>query len=215
MAYLYDHETNKQRIIENETDDLLDSYYDARMAVGEAAKKYGNIAPETQALRGVMFGYQNTAIRIIVRVASRAGVSYSEEFISYWENRAAYFPFGDIMRSVAQESEQADPATSTGQPAAELAVKASTKSSPRNEYSERVRTKIVYELMKRAGMIDQQILDNTQIATFIRAVIGGNPDVEIRRTNCYRYINERLSRKDEATISALFEPFDKKQTRDK
>lgn len=215
MAYLYDHETNKQRIIENETDDLLDSYYDARMAVGEAAKKYGNIAPETQALRGVMFGYQNTAIRIIVRVASRAGVSYSEEFISYWENRAAYFPFGDIMRSVAQESEQADPATSTGQPAAELAVKASTKSSPRNEYSERVRTKIVYELMKRAGMIDQQILDNTQIATFIRAVIGGNPDVEIRRTNCYRYINERLSRKDEATISTLFEPFDKKQTRDK
>ena len=215
MAYLYDHETNKQRIIENETDDLLDSYYDARMAVGEAAKKYDNIAPETQALRGVMFGYQNTAIRIIVRVASRAGVSYSEEFISYWENRAAYFPFGDIMRSVAQESEQADPATSTGQPAAELAVKASTKSSPRNEYSERVRTKIVYELMKRAGMIDQQILDNTQIATFIRAVIGGNPDVEIRRTNCYRYINERLSRKDEATISALFEPFDKKQTRDK
>ena len=215
MAYLYDHETNKQRIIENETDDLLDSYYDARMAVGEAAKKYGNIAPETQALRRVMCGCQYTAIRIIVRVASRAGVSYSEEFISYWENRAAYFPFGDIMRSVAQESEQADPATSTGQPAAELAVKASTKSSPRNEYSERVRTKIVYELMKRAGMIDQQILDNTQIATFIRAVIGGNPDVEIRRTNCYRYINERLSRKDEATISALFEPFDKKQTRDK
>ena len=215
MAYLYDHETNKQRIIENETDDLLDSYYDARMAVSAAAKRYGDNAYETQSLRGVMFGYQNTAIRIIVRVASRAGVSYSEEFISYWENRAAYFPFGDIMRSVAQESEQADPATSTGQPAAELAVKASTKSSPRNEYSERVRTKIVYELMKRAGMIDQQILDNTQIATFIRAVIGGNPDVEIRRTNCYRYINERLSRKDEATISALFEPFDKKQTRDK
>lgn len=215
VSFLYDHEASKQRIIENETDDLLDSYYDARMAVGEAAKKYGNIAPETQALRGVMFGYQNTAIRIIVRVASRAGVSYSEEFISYWENRAAYFPFGDIMRSVAQESEQADPATSTAAPAAELAAKASTKGRPRNEYTELVRTKIVYELMKRAGMIDLQILDNTQIATFVRAVIGGNPDVEIRRTNCYRYINERLSRKDEATISALFEPFDKKQTRDK
>lgn len=217
VSYLYDHEASKQRIIENETDDLLYSYYDARIAVGEAAKKYGNSAPETQALRGVMNEYYKIVTFVIVRIARSVGALYSEEFISGWEARAQNFPFRDIMRSIAQESWQAAPATSTGQPATEQTVTAtaSTKRVPRNAYTERVRTHIVYELMKRAGIIDLQIIDNTQIATFVRAVIGGNPDVDIRRTNCYRYINERLSRKDEATISAIFEPFEKKQTSDK
>ena len=157
----------------------------------------------------------NTLVNVITDlcdVASLNGFSFYDVF----ENRG-FDPA--LLHSVlgTTPAQIGQPTAATGQPTAEQTVTAtaSTKRGPRNAYTERVRTHIVYELMKRAGMIDLQILDNTQIATFVRAVIGGNPDVEIRRTNCYRYINERLSRKDEATISALFEPFDKKQTRDK
>lgn len=175
-----------------------------------------NISKKKEEFRGYCAGsIYITLVNVITDlcdVASLNGFSFYDVF----ENRG-FDPA--LLHSVlgTTPAQIGQPTVATGQSTAEQTVTAtaSTKRGPRNAYTERVRTHIVYELMKRAGMIDQQILDNTQIATFIRAVIGGNPDVEIRGTNCYRYINERLPRKDEATISALFEPFDKKQTRDK
>lgn len=217
MAYLYDHETNKQRIIENVTDDLLYSYYDARIAVGEAAKKYGNSAPETQALRGVMNGYCSTVTLVIVRIARRAGALYSENFISGWEARADYFPFGEIMRGATPNPGQAAPATSTGQPAAEQPVTAtaSTKRGPRNAYTERLRTHIVYELMKRAG-IKIGTYDKTDIARVIIPAIGGNPDVRVGDSNVYKkHLSADLTPQEKAIISDLFEKFDKEQTNGK
>lgn len=217
VSFLYDHEASKQRIIENETDDLLYSYYDARIAVGEAAKKYGNSAPETQALRGVMNEYYKIVTFVIVRIARSVGALYSEEFISGWEARAKNFPFRDIMREAEPNPGQAAPATSTGQPATEQPVTAtaSTKRGPRNAYTERLRTHIVYELMKRAG-IKIGTYDKTDIARVIIPAIGGNPDVRVGDSNVYKkHLSADLTPQEKAIISDLFEKFDKEQTNGK
>ncbi len=188
VSYLYDHEASKQRIIENETDDLLYSYYDARIAVGEAAKKYGNSAPETQALRGVMNGYCSAVTLVIVRIARRAGALYSETFISEWEERAAYFPFGKVMRKARQDAEQAAPATSTGQPAAELAV----QTPERRRNKGKTKKARVFELcdLMRKDRERYAKMDATVVADEIRNFMGEELDKAIKNTVTYKYVRE-------------------------
>lgn len=157
----------------------------------------------------------NTLVNVITDlcdVASLNGFSFYDVF----ENRG-FDPA--LLHSVlgTTPAQIGQPTAATGQPTAEQTVTAtaSTKGRPRNVYTERLRTHMVYELMKRVG-IKLRTYDKTDIARFIRAAIGGNTSTEIRDSNIYKkHLLDDPTPQEEAIISALFEPFDKKQTSDK
>lgn len=175
-----------------------------------------NISKKKEEFRGYCAGsIYITLVNVITDlcdVASLNGFSFYDVF----ENRG-FDPA--LLHSVlgTTPAQIGQPTVATGQPTAEQTVTAtaSTKRGPRNAYSERLRTHIVYELMKRAG-INLRIYDKTDIARLIQAAIGGNPDVRVGDSNVYKiHLSADLSPQEEKTISALFKPFEKEQTNGK
>lgn len=210
-SYLYDHEANKQRIIENVTNDLLTGYYETRTSLTRikndkkkrAAAKAGAAAPSPEAdekeQRAVMLTYHNVAAMVMVDICRRVGGSYSDEFIRRWEektSRTGYFPFGDLMRMNARPTPSPTDNAQPEQP-----------EIPTNEYKGKtlpvhVRAAIVEKLLSIAGVTAKSTSnptgthDKTTVCKFVTAVIGGNTDAaEVGNTYVYRYIGRQLTTK--------------------
>ena len=216
-SYLYDHEANKQRIIENVTDDLLTGYYETRTSLTKikndkkkraAAAKAGAAAPSPEAdekeLRAVMLTYHDVAAMVMVDICRRVGGSYSDEFIRRWEektSRTGYFPFGALMRTNARATPSPTDNAQPEQP------EAPTKQRKEKKIlSERIRIAAVYKLMEQQGATLAKY-DRTVIAKFIRDIIGGNPNVIIKNTNVYKALPVELTPEEEKNIAELFKPF--------
>ena len=209
-SYLYDHEANKQRIIENVTDDLLTGYYETRTSLTKikndkkkraAAAKAGAAAPSPEAdekeLRAVMLTYHDVAAMVMVDICRRVGGSYSDEFIRGWEektSRTGYFPFGALMRTNARATPSPTDNAQPEQPEA-----------PTNEYKGKtlpvhVRAAIVEKLLSIAGVTAKSASnptgthDKTTVCKFVNAVIGGNTGAaEVGNTYVYRHIGRPLT----------------------
>lgn len=86
--------TDREIIIENVINSLLSAYYDTRSfigEIGEADKEKANL------LRGAMNLFYETILHV-TSLSQNLRIKINSDFISNWENRASYFPFGDFMR---------------------------------------------------------------------------------------------------------------------
>lgn len=220
-SYLYDHEANKQRIIENVTDDLLTGYYETRTSLTKikndkkkraAVAKAGAAAPSPEAdekeLRAVMLTYHDVAAMVMVDICRRVGGSYSDEFIRGWEektSRTGYFPFGALMRTNARATPSP---TDNAQPEqSEQLAQPEQPEAPTNGYKGKtlpvhVRAAIVEKLLSIAGVTAKSTSnptgthDKTTVCKFVNAVIGGNTGAaKVGNTYVYRYIGRQLTTK--------------------
>lgn len=198
--------------IESLTDDLLHGYYTARhnMKVGadpDAGKYwrdketsdvrlkrlYEALAADIESLdpekeRRKMLAYYN-ALVVVITLCLRLKITYSDEFIRKWEAKAAYFPFGDMMR--------ANSATETPAPEPTPPTAAITTPPRRKKQQQTFEDFIIIE--DKAALIEKirPIISDAKakkVATIIRAlvelgyiVVGGGQYAALTRAlnNCY------------------------------